>query len=151
VYLSQGEVCFWEAPLFQSFNVEIFTKVRTKVEIHLGISGERVEIDPCQQASTARFWQKQKAVSYDLDHVVSCEVVERGVRGPAGRQIFRLVWLTEGGWRQQEFEADVETVAAVVQKLNHLLDLRQSEARRLRREYLEQKEKKKARNRTVTK
>jgi hypothetical protein len=70
-------VCFWEAPLFQSFNVEIFTKVRTKVEIHLGISGERVEIDPCQQASTARFWQKQKAVSYDLDRVVSCEVVER--------------------------------------------------------------------------
>ncbi len=70
-------MCFWEAPLFQSFNVEIFTKVRTKVEIHLGISGERVEIDPCQQASTARFWQKQKAVSYDLDRVVSCEVVER--------------------------------------------------------------------------
>jgi hypothetical protein len=70
-------VCFWEAPLFQSFNVEIFTKVRTKVEIHLGISGERVEIDPCQQASTARFWQKQKAVSYDLDRVVSCEVVDR--------------------------------------------------------------------------
>jgi hypothetical protein len=62
-----------------------------------------------------------------------------------------LVWLAEGGWRQQDFEADVETVGAVVQKLNHLLDLRQSEARRLRREYLDQKEKKKARNRTVTK
>jgi len=91
-FLFQGEICFWEAPLFQSFNVEIFTKVRTKVEIHLGISGERVEIDPCQQASTARFWQKQKAVSYDLDQVVSCEVVERaGGRGAAvgGRQMFR--------------------------------------------------------------
>ena len=127
--------------------------MRTKVEIHLGISGERVEIDPCQQASTARFWQKQKAVSYDLDRVVSCEVVEqRGRGGPGGgRQVFRLVWLAEGGWRQQDFEADAETVAAVVQKLNHLLDLRQSEARRMRREYLEQKEKKKARLRTITK
>ena len=65
--------------------------------------------------------------------------------------MFRLVWLAEGGWRQQDFEADAETVAAVVQKLNHLLDLRQSEARRMRREYLEQKEKKKARLRTITK
>ena len=33
---------FLEAHLYQSFNVEIFTKVRTKVDIHLGISGDKV-------------------------------------------------------------------------------------------------------------
>jgi hypothetical protein len=41
---AQGEpVSFLEAHLFKSFNVQIITKVRTKVDFHPGISGERVE------------------------------------------------------------------------------------------------------------
>jgi len=141
------ELSFLEAPLFQSFNVSIITKVRTKVDIHLGISGEKVEIDPVQQTSSARFWSKQKAVNYEMDNVVSCEVVERRPRG----DVFKMVYLTEGGWRTHEFEGEGATVAAVVEKVNHLLDMRQSEARKMRKEYLENKEKKKYRTRTVTK
>ena len=41
----------YEVHLFQSFDVQMITKVRTKVDIHLGISGEKVEIDPKPQAS----------------------------------------------------------------------------------------------------
>jgi len=141
------ELSFLEAPLFQSFNVSIITKVRTKVDIHLGISGEKVEIDPVQQTSSARFWSKQKAVNYEMDNVVSCEVVERRPRG----DVFKMVYLTEGGWRTHEFEGEGATVAAVVEKVNHLLDMRQSEARKMRKEYLENKEKKKYRTRTTTK
>lgn len=141
------ELSFLEAPLFQSFNVSIITKVRTKVDIHLGISGEKVEIDPVQQTSSARFWSKQKAVNYEMDNVVSCEVVERRPRG----DVFKMVYLTEGGWRTHEFEGEGTTVAAVVEKVNHLLDMRQSEARKMRKEYLENKEKKKYRTRTITK
>ena len=40
----------YEVHLFQSFDVQMITKVRTKVDIHLGISGEKVEIDPKPQA-----------------------------------------------------------------------------------------------------
>lgn len=43
----------YEVHLFQSFDVQMITKVRTKVDIHLGISGEKVEIDPKPQASNA--------------------------------------------------------------------------------------------------
>jgi len=144
---AQGEpVSFLEAPLFQSFNVQIITKVRTKVDIHLGISGEKVEIDPQQQATWSVY--KQKAATYDMDSIVSCEVVDK--QGEE-RQVFKMVYLTESGWRWTEFEGEKDTVGAVVDKVNHLLEMRQSEARKLRKEYLENKEKKKGRNRLSTK
>jgi len=138
---AQGEpASFLEAPLFKSFNVQIITKVRTKVDIHLGISGERVEIDPQQQATWTVY--KQKAATYDMDNIVSCEVVEKQGED---RKVFKMVYLTDSGWRWTEFEGEKDTVDAVVDKVNHLLEMRQSEARKLRKEYLENKEKKKGR------
>lgn len=62
-----------------------------------------------------------------------------------------MVYLSDSGWGQRDFEADSLTAAEVVQKLNYLLDLRQSTARKQRKEYLLNKEKKKERPRTVTK
>jgi len=142
----QGEpVSFLEAPLFQSFNVQIITKVRTKVDIHLGISGEKVEIDPQQQATWSVY--KQKAATYDMDNIVSCEVVDKQGED---RQVFKMIYLTESGWRWTEFEGEKDTVETVVDKVNHLLDMRQSEARKLRKEYLENKEKKKGKHRLST-
>ena len=61
-----------------------------------------------------------------------------------------MVYLSDSGWGQRDFEADSLTAAEVVQKLNYLLDLRQSTARKQRKEYLLNKEKKKERPRTVT-
>ena len=51
----QGEkhLNIYEVHLFQSFDVQIITKIQTKVDIHLGISGEKVEIDPKPQVSNA--------------------------------------------------------------------------------------------------
>lgn len=139
---SDQPVSFLEAPLFQSFDVQMMTKVRTKVDIHLGISGERVEIDPKPQASWTVY--KQKAATYDMDNIVSCQVVGRN-QGEE-RLVMKLVHLAESGWRWIEFEGSRETIDAVVDKVNHLLDMRQSEARKLRKEYLDNKEKKKGRH-----
>jgi len=144
---------FLEAHLYQSFNVEIFTRVRTKVDIHLGISGDKVEIDPRQQPSSAKFWSKQKAVSYVLDKVVSCEIVEKSKGGSGGlsaRVVFRMVYLSDSGWGHKDFESDREVAQEVVQKLNYLLDQKQSAAREQRREYLQNKQKKRERIRTLT-
>ena len=41
----------WVAPNFSTNNFQ--------VDIHLGISGDKVEIDPRQQPSSAKFWSKQ--------------------------------------------------------------------------------------------
>jgi len=135
----------YEVHLFQSFDVQMITKVRTKVDIHLGISGEKVEIDPKPQASWTVY--KQKAATYDMDQVVSCEVVGRG----EDRLTVRLVHLAESGWRWVEFEGCRNTVEAVVDKVNHLLEMRQTPARKQRKDYLENKEKKKGRNRLSSK
>ena len=40
-----------------------------------------------------------------------------------------MVYLSDSGWGQRDFEADSATAAAVVGKLNYLLDLKQSSAR----------------------
>ena len=58
------------------------------MDVHLGISEEKVEIDPRQQTSSAKFWSKQKAVSYALDIVVSCEILESKQKG-GDRELFR--------------------------------------------------------------
>ena len=129
---------FLDAPLFQSFDVQMITKVRTKVDIHLGISGEKVEIDPRQQPSWSVY--KQKACTYDMDNIVSCEVVE--TQGE-NRKVFKMTFLTDSGWRWNEFEGDNDTVETVIGKINHLIEMIQTEPRKLRKEYLENKEKKK--------
>ena len=59
--------------------------------------------------------------------------------------------MSDSGWGQRDFEADSETARAVVQKLNYLLDLRQSNARKQRKEYLINKEKKKLKPKSATK
>lgn len=141
---------FLEAHLYQSFNVEIFTKVRTKVDIHLGISGDKVEIDPRQQSSSAKFWSKQKAVSYTLDKVVSCDILDKNKSGLSSRVIFRMVYLSDSGWAHKDFEAEREVANEVVQKLGYLLDQKQSVARQQRREYMQNKVKKRERVRTIT-
>lgn len=144
--LPEKPVSFLDAPLFQSFNVQILSKVRTKIDIHLGISGEKVEIDPQQQQPTWSVY-KQKACSYDMDSVVSCEVVDK--QGTEEREVFKLIYLTDSGWRWTEFEGEKETVGAVIAKINHLIETRQSHARKLRKEYLENKEKKKSKRLSI--
>jgi len=90
---------------------------------------------------------KQKAATYDMDQVVSCEVVGRG----EDKLTVRLVHLAESGWRWVEFEGCRNTVEAVVDKVNHLLEMRQTPARKQRKDYLENKEKKKGRSRLSSK
>ena len=67
------------------------------------------------------------------------------------RLTVRLVHLAESGWRWVEFEGCRNTVEAVVDKVNHLLEMRQTPARKQRKDYLENKEKKKGRSRLSSK
>lgn len=43
----------------------------------VGISGEKVEIDPVSQPKvSAKFWVRQRAVSYDTDCIVACDLID---------------------------------------------------------------------------
>lgn len=66
--------------------------MRAKTEIHLGISGEKIEIDPVITGKGAgRFWSKQRAVSYHIDRIAWCELIEN--RG--SKTIFTLVYTSQ--------------------------------------------------------
>lgn len=70
--LSQDDML--EAPVYRSYNLNIIDKKFFKTEVSLGISGERIEID---QQKNAKFWTKQRAVTYPIDAVAHCEIVEK--------------------------------------------------------------------------
>lgn len=42
-----------------------------------GISGEKIDIDPVvKQHTSTKFLSKRKPTSYDIDHVVACDLTE---------------------------------------------------------------------------
>ncbi|XP_013111260.1 stress-activated map kinase-interacting protein 1 [Stomoxys calcitrans] len=70
--LSQDDML--EAPVYRTFTLNIIDKKFFKTEVILGISGERIEID---QHKHGKFWTKQRAVTYPIDAVAHCEIVEK--------------------------------------------------------------------------
>ncbi|XP_005181807.1 stress-activated map kinase-interacting protein 1 [Musca domestica] len=70
--LSQDDML--EAPVYRTYTLNIIDKKFFKTEVILGISGERIEID---QHKHGKFWTKQRAVTYPIDAVAHCEIVEK--------------------------------------------------------------------------
>lgn len=64
-----------DAPMYRTYKLNIIDKRFFKSEVQLGISGERIEID--QQKNSSKFWTKQKAMTYPIDCIAFCEIVER--------------------------------------------------------------------------
>lgn len=86
--IMQGHKTAMEAPLYKSYKVYIATKMRGKAEIHLGISGEKIEIDPVHQKSSKFNLVRQKAVSHNMDSVAWCEITDN----KSSRSSFRVVY-----------------------------------------------------------
>lgn len=157
----EGHTTAMEAPLYQSYRVYIINKVRAKTEIYLGISGEKIEINPVITGKCAgRFWNRQRAVSYQIDNIAWCEVTET----KGSKTIFTLVYSPHSSsdnflgssahthflhqsasFKNHDFEADSTTADEIVRKINHILELRSSTSRK---EYLSQKERKAARRKS---
>ncbi|XP_047352649.1 target of rapamycin complex 2 subunit MAPKAP1 [Vespa velutina] len=158
----EGHTTAMEAPLYQSYRVYIINKVRAKTEIHLGISGEKIEIDPVITGKGAsRFWNRQRAVSYHIDNIAWCEITEN----KGSKTIFTLVYTPHSStldslsasssqthslhqsasFKNHDFEADSMTAEEIVRKINHILELHSSTSRK---EYLAQKERKAARRKS---
>ncbi|KAJ8680845.1 hypothetical protein QAD02_016632 [Eretmocerus hayati] len=152
-----------EAPLYQLYRVYIINKVRAKTEVHLGVSGEKIEIDPVVSGKGAsRFWHRQRAVSYHMDNVAWCELTEH----KGSRSYFTVVYtphtsITLEGlnvsmghhqslrrsatFKSHEFESESSVAEEIVRKVNHILELRNSSSRK---EYLAQKERKASRRKS---
>uniref|UniRef100_A0A3B3CFJ5 Target of rapamycin complex 2 subunit MAPKAP1 n=1 Tax=Oryzias melastigma TaxID=30732 RepID=A0A3B3CFJ5_ORYME len=122
---------------YKSFKISMIHKLRFTTDVQLGISGEKVEIDPVtnQKAST-KFWIRQKPISIDSDHLCACDLVEE--RSPS-HAIFKLTYLSNHDYKPLYFESDAATVNEIVLKVNYILESRASTSRA---DYYAQKQRK---------
>ncbi|XP_059145208.1 target of rapamycin complex 2 subunit MAPKAP1-like [Physella acuta] len=109
---------------YKSFIVSMVHKLRTNTEVQLGISGDKIEIDPVK--GTTRLF-RQKAVTYDADCVAACDVTETK---SSGRAVFRLTYLNGADYKQHYFEADQTVATEIVEKVNNILELKFSPVRK---------------------
>lgn len=137
-----GQQTLMEAPLYRSYRLKILTKGLFKSDIQLGISGEKLEIDPVQ-AQNSKFWSRQKAINHNIDSIVWCEIIDDS---SVHRVCFRIVYSyspTADGqpsspvqhsnistFRHYDFLTDAIMAKEIVEKINHILDVRSSESRR---------------------
>uniref|UniRef100_A0A3Q2Z0F1 Target of rapamycin complex 2 subunit MAPKAP1 n=1 Tax=Hippocampus comes TaxID=109280 RepID=A0A3Q2Z0F1_HIPCM len=122
---------------YKSFKISMIHKLRFTTDVQLGISGEKVEIDPVtnQKAST-KFWIRQKPISIDSDHLCACDLVEE--RSP-NHAIFKITYMSNHDYKPLYFESDSATVNEIVLKVNYILESRASTTRA---DYFAQKQRK---------
>ncbi|KAM9083710.1 target of rapamycin complex 2 subunit MAPKAP1 isoform 4-T5 [Megaptera novaeangliae] len=99
---------------YKSFKVSMIHRLRFTTDVQLGISGDKVEIDPVtnQKAST-KFWIKQKPISIDSDLLCACDLAEE--KSPS-HAIFKLTYLSNHDYKHLYFESDAATVNEIVLK-----------------------------------
>lgn len=110
---------------YKSYIVSMVHRLRANTDVQLGVSGEKVEVDPVGSKGTKFF--KQRAMTYDADNIASCEVLEEK---STGKSVFRITYLISHDYKHSDFEADSEVCNEIVSKINNILELRLSPARK---------------------
>ncbi|XP_025114172.1 target of rapamycin complex 2 subunit MAPKAP1-like isoform X2 [Pomacea canaliculata] len=111
---------------YKSYMVTMVHKLRANTDVHLGVSGEKVEIDPVAVRGTARLF-RQRAVTYEADSIADCHLLEKKANG---RAVFRMTYLISNDYKHHDFEADQDVALEIVQKLKNILELRLSPIRK---------------------
>lgn len=150
-----GHTIQMEAPLYRSYRVKMFKKGLFKTDIQLGISGEKLEIDPVQPQNSKFF--RQKPISHSMESVVWCDIEENA----PNRAFIRIVYRPSSDGQQQQQQEQHQTqlqqqqqqnsndmnssfrhydfvtnpvmAAEIVEKINNIIKVRSSSNRR---EYL---------------
>uniref|UniRef100_T1J7R6 Target of rapamycin complex 2 subunit MAPKAP1 n=1 Tax=Strigamia maritima TaxID=126957 RepID=T1J7R6_STRMM len=133
------ELMVMEAPRYLSYRVFLIRKLLHKSEIHLGISVDKIEIDPVQQKGSVKFWaQPQKPITHDIDTIAACELLELKYNA---KLLFRLTYKSDNShdYKHHDFETEGSEAKEIVEKICHNLELRMSS---VRRDYLAQRERK---------
>uniref|UniRef100_H0XSN3 Target of rapamycin complex 2 subunit MAPKAP1 n=1 Tax=Otolemur garnettii TaxID=30611 RepID=H0XSN3_OTOGA len=122
---------------YKSFKVSTIHRLRFTTDVQLGISGDKVEIDPVtnQKAST-KFWIKQKHISIDSNLLCACDLAEENSPSHA---IFKLTYPSNHNYKHLYFELDAATITEIMLKVNYILE---SQASTAWAEYFAQKQRK---------
>ncbi|XP_013405227.1 target of rapamycin complex 2 subunit MAPKAP1 [Lingula anatina] len=122
---------------YKSYRVSMALKLGRNTEVHLGISGDKIEIDPVSsKASTRTLFQKQKPSNYNIEDVAACELIEEK---STGKSTFRLIYKSNLDQKHHDFEAESAKANEIIQHINTILELRSS---LVRKEYMAMKQRK---------
>lgn len=144
-----------EAPIYRAYRVSFISKKHLRTVVQLGISGDKIEIDPIQQKNATLFFKTVKAIHYSMDSVAWCDI---GSRKPSRFEVriahnpmffdamsfgpsTSLVEATTSSsftLKIHSFETDPTTAEEIVMKINNILLMRTSS---VRREFLNRHEK----------
>lgn len=146
-----------EAPIYRPYRVSLISKKHFRTEVRLGISGEKVEIDPLQQKNANYFFKPVKAIHYSMDSVAWCDISSRKSSrfefkiahnpmffdplsfGPStSTSLVESTSPTSLALKIHTFETDPTSAEEIVMKMKNILMLRTSS---VRREYLNRHEK----------
>ncbi|CAG5041669.1 unnamed protein product [Parnassius apollo] len=149
----QAHIIATEAPQCKAYKVHMLRKVRTNTSVQLVVSLDRIEVEPLITHKHA-FWSRSKYFLHSIDSVAWCQILE----SKANKTTFRIVYSpshnaafndrTTGNsnyfhpnttYKFHDFECDHDTAKEIVEKINTILDLRNSPCRR---EYKTAKDKK---------
>lgn len=120
---------------YKSYIVNMIHRLRTNTEVQLGISGEKIEIDPVGTKGSVKFL-RQKAATYLADTIASADIIE----DKNGKSVFRLTYFTDkDSYKHHDFEADDDVALEIVQKIKNILEMRLSP---VRKDYMATKERK---------
>jgi hypothetical protein len=105
---------------YRSYRVSHLHKMRSNTDVLLGVSGERVEVDPVSQNKSGIFSRPAKPTTYSIKRICACEVLEERSNQ---RAVFRIVRSSkDGGFKNIDFEAPTAEAKEIVQKMSLILE-----------------------------
>ncbi|GFS72957.1 target of rapamycin complex 2 subunit MAPKAP1 [Nephila pilipes] len=132
-----------EAPLYRSFNVTVIQKMGMNYDVQLGISGEKVEINPLPPKGAVKLLgRQQKPSTLYMDTIATCEIVSKKYN--PGKYIFKLVYQAGSEFKKHVFETDPATVQDIVKKVQIILEMHSTKACKEYQAYREKKLQRKA-------
>lgn len=111
----------------QSLSYDVFrVKTQSKflkkiIDVQLGISGEKIEIDPLTKTTLPPF--KMKAESIDCQYLLGSEILD------SSRRKLKITYLQDGGCKEYYFEAEVSDAEIINKKIIFIVNALQSKYR----------------------
>ncbi|GIY32823.1 target of rapamycin complex 2 subunit MAPKAP1 [Caerostris darwini] len=132
-----------EAPLYRSFIVILIQKMGLNYDVQLGISGEKVEINPLPPKGAAKLLgRQQKPATLYMDSIAACEIVSKKYN--PGKCIFKLIQQVDQEFKKYVFETDPPTAQDIVKKVQIIIEMHSTNACKEYQLYRERKLQKRA-------
>ena len=108
---------------YRSYIVSLSSRFMTNTDVQIGISGEKIEIDPV----SGKGLFKQKASTHFIEDVGACTILDEK---SSGKTLFRIVYRVGHDFKHHDFECQSEKAQEIVQRVQNILEMRSSPVRK---------------------